>query len=354
MLSRFDASCWSFDVVYGAATAYEVAWCRNLGGGTFGPRQVIDAGAAAVVMVAIADVDGDGDVDVLSSTGVDLKISWYENTDGAGTFGARQVIRENLGGPWAVAAGDLDGDGDTDVVSTSWPSDPGVLSWYENDGTPGGPGDWTVHELSAPGDGLGAASLSVADLDRDGDRDIVVMRFNKIAWYENLDGAGSFATVAGLRARSLAFNAATVDITDQESAGRWRELLQGAGVKTARISGSGIFKDAASDETLRGYFFSGTVRDWQVIVPTCLLTLPAPLVADDGFHLGGMRAGQLREPIGKSVQFNRRVCRSQPSLCRGEPRGPAWLLGLGSDSRQSPDPAVEYRVSFGLRSLAPH
>lgn len=80
------------------------------------------------------------------------------------------------------------------------------------------------------------------------------------------DGGG-FVTVAGLRARTLAFNAATVDATDQESAGRWRELLEGAGLKTARVSGSGIFKDAASDETLRQYFFAGTLRDWQVIVP---------------------------------------------------------------------------------------
>lgn len=83
----------------------------------------------------------------------------------------------------------------------------------------------------------------------------------------DIDGEGDFATVAGLRARSLAFNAAPVDITDQESAGRWRELLEGAGIKTARISGSGIFKDASSDETLRQYFFNGTVREWQVIVP---------------------------------------------------------------------------------------
>ena len=81
------------------------------------------------------------------------------------------------------------------------------------------------------------------------------------------DGAGAFVTVAGLRARNLSFNAATVDVTDQESSGRWRELLEGAGIKTARIAGSGIFKDASSDETLRQYFFNGTVRDWQVIVP---------------------------------------------------------------------------------------
>jgi TP901-1 family phage major tail protein len=81
------------------------------------------------------------------------------------------------------------------------------------------------------------------------------------------DGAGTFVTVAGLRARNLAFNAATVDVTDTESVGRWRELLEGAGVKTARVTGSGIFKDAASDEKVRQYFFAGTVRDWQVIVP---------------------------------------------------------------------------------------
>lgn len=80
-------------------------------------------------------------------------------------------------------------------------------------------------------------------------------------------GAGSFATVAGLRTRSLAFNAATVDITHAESADEWRELLGGAGIKTARLAGSGIFKDAASDETVRGDFFAGTIRDWQVVIP---------------------------------------------------------------------------------------
>ena len=80
-------------------------------------------------------------------------------------------------------------------------------------------------------------------------------------------GSGSFATVAGLRSRAIAFNAETVDITHQESAGQWRELLAGAGVKSARVSGSGIFKDAASDALIRSYVFDGTIRRWQVIVP---------------------------------------------------------------------------------------
>jgi TP901-1 family phage major tail protein len=80
-------------------------------------------------------------------------------------------------------------------------------------------------------------------------------------------GAGSFQTVAGLRTHTLAFNAESVDITHQESAGAWRELLAGSGVRSANIRGGGIFKDAPSDETVRGLFFAGTLRNWQVIIP---------------------------------------------------------------------------------------
>ena len=80
-------------------------------------------------------------------------------------------------------------------------------------------------------------------------------------------GSGGFVTVAGFRSRQIAFNAESVDVTDAEFSGRWRELLAGAGVKRAGVSGSGIFKDASTDATIRQVFFDGTIRDWQVIVP---------------------------------------------------------------------------------------
>lgn len=80
-------------------------------------------------------------------------------------------------------------------------------------------------------------------------------------------GAGSFTTVAGLRARRLAFNADVVDVTDSESAGRWRELLAGAGVRRASVSGTGIFRDQASDALMREMFFDGQSRTLQVVVP---------------------------------------------------------------------------------------
>jgi len=80
------------------------------------------------------------------------------------------------------------------------------------------------------------------------------------------DGA-SFTTVAGLRTRRLSFNAETVDVTHAESAGRWRELLDGAGVKRAGVSGRGLFKDAASDALVRQTFFDGTVKSYQIVIP---------------------------------------------------------------------------------------
>ena len=68
-------------------------------------------------------------------------------------------------------------------------------------------------------------------------------------------------------AKRLAFNSETVDVTDADSAGRWRELLAGSGVQRASVSGSGIFKDAQSDASIRARFFAGEIVAWQVAIP---------------------------------------------------------------------------------------
>ncbi|PCI04338.1 MAG: phage major tail protein, TP901-1 family [Hyphomicrobiales bacterium] len=83
----------------------------------------------------------------------------------------------------------------------------------------------------------------------------------------DVDNVGSFETVAGIRSRQLSFNAETVDATDSESAGRWRELLGGAGLRSASLSGVGIFKDASSDEKIRHQFFDGLISPWQIVIP---------------------------------------------------------------------------------------
>ena len=83
----------------------------------------------------------------------------------------------------------------------------------------------------------------------------------------DMTGDGSFQAVAGLRATRISFNTETVDVTSMESAGGWRELLAGAGVKTAAISGAGVFKDAATDERVRQIFFDAETPAFQVIIP---------------------------------------------------------------------------------------
>ena len=83
----------------------------------------------------------------------------------------------------------------------------------------------------------------------------------------DMTGNGVFETTAGLRTTRISFNAETVDVTSLESTGGWRELLAGAGVRQAQVSGSGVFKDAATDERARQVFFDGATPRCQVVVP---------------------------------------------------------------------------------------
>ena len=83
------------------------------------------------------------------------------------------------------------------------------------------------------------------------------------------DGGGVevFTTIAGIRAKTIALNARAVDGTSGESPSAWRELIAGAGVKSASVSGAGVFKDAASDATLQSLFFAQSARNFQLVIP---------------------------------------------------------------------------------------
>lgn len=115
-------------------------------------------------------------------------------------------------------------------------------------------------------------------------------------------GSGSFITVAGLRSKALAFNAASIDVTDAESAGRWRELLAGGGVKRAAVTGSGIFKDQTSDALIRSLFFTGEIRAYQLVLPDFgTVTGPFQIVALEfsGEHTGEVTFEMALESAGQ-------------------------------------------------------
>lgn len=77
----------------------------------------------------------------------------------------------------------------------------------------------------------------------------------------------TFVTIGGLKARTIAFSAKTIDGTASDSPGSWRELLPNAGLKEATISGAGVFKDLLSDELVRQSFFAQDAKIWRIIIP---------------------------------------------------------------------------------------
>ena len=101
----------------------------------------------------------------------------------------------------------------------------------------------------------------------------------------------TYASVAGLRLTRLSLNAETVDITSNESVNEWRELLGGAGVKSANVSGQGVFKDAGTDATMRQVFFAQSVVSFQIVIPD-FGTLTGPFVITQ-MEYGGEYKGEV-------------------------------------------------------------
>jgi hypothetical protein len=153
--------------------------------GNFGAQQSITMNAGWATSIFAADLDSDGDIDVIASDAFNDRITWYENTDGQGTFSSEQIITSSIDNPQSVYAADFDLDGDMDVLSAS--SNDHKISWYENDGTGTfGP------QLIITSNALFAFSVYALDIDLDGDMDVLSAFDEQIAWHENIDGQGNF------------------------------------------------------------------------------------------------------------------------------------------------------------------
>ncbi len=179
------------DVLSASLSDDEIAWHENDGDEAF-TKHVISTSADWALSVFATDVDGDGDVDVLSASRLDDKIAWYEN-DGNETFTER-VISTSANEAQSVFATDVDGDGDIDVLAAAELGNPffgGKVAWYENDGSEA----FTEHVISDSAHL--AAFVFATDLDGDGDTDVLSASSvegqveDKVMWYEN-DGSEAF------------------------------------------------------------------------------------------------------------------------------------------------------------------
>ncbi len=179
------------DIIITSFDNDQLLWIENLDGlGTYGSPNIISNTVLGVQTAVAADLDGDTDMDIVCTSDEDDTIAWFENLDGSGTFGVKNIITSSVSGRDSFV-GDLDGDNDMDVL-TSANGIGKTLSWFENlDGL----GTYSTEIIIANNDS-GVEEVFMSDLDGDNDLDVLFVTpvQNLVAWHENLDGLGNFGS----------------------------------------------------------------------------------------------------------------------------------------------------------------
>ena len=194
------------DLLVGSSGDREVAWYENLGGGSFGAKQVFVSQASdPISRVDAGDLDGDAIADVIYSVGADLIC---HPGQGSGTFGSAQTLYTGQAKVTEATLADVDGDLDLDVLCYESPE----LVWLENQGGLVFSGGQTFGDSTSY-----VTGLAPEDTDGDGDVDVLsVSKYDRIVFHENL-GGGAFAPDDVLE--SGIANPTRVDLTDLDGDG---------------------------------------------------------------------------------------------------------------------------------------
>ncbi|MCK4671319.1 MAG: T9SS type A sorting domain-containing protein [Candidatus Aegiribacteria sp.] len=169
-----------------------LSWWENIDGmgGNWIKRNIQNNPQLVIDMnIYASDIDGDGDIDVMGVNSISNNIIWCENVDGTGISWIQHIVEDNFYGGSSVHAGDVDGDGDMDILGATGSYN--YIAWWEN--TDGAGTAWINHTISGFSN---VSSISAADIDGDGDLDVLGSANNTficLAWWENTDGTGNFS-----------------------------------------------------------------------------------------------------------------------------------------------------------------
>tara|TARA_R110002124_G_scaffold120895_7_gene279107 strand:+ start:6300 stop:7688 length:1389 start_codon:yes stop_codon:yes gene_type:complete len=164
-----------------------IAYYRNLGNGTFAEFQTLASNINKVAGIAPGDVDRDGDLDLVFGVSNNSGLYWIEHLDGNGSFGPLQPISTTISQARNQVLEDIDGDGDLDILSNS--AGLIIMSWFEN---VDGQGDFSIQHIIDNSGEFYENSFQLVDLDGDGDLDNLSAKVNEVLWRENLDGLGDY------------------------------------------------------------------------------------------------------------------------------------------------------------------
>ncbi|WP_299275654.1 T9SS type A sorting domain-containing protein [uncultured Psychroserpens sp.] len=174
-------------------------WIENTNGqGTLSIQHIVDDNVNGVNAIKTADIDSDGDIDIIIAENASPMhiIAWYENTDGAGTFSAKQVITTQVDNPAMIYISDIDGDTDLDILSSS--RGDGIIAWYENTDGQAAFGPQQIITTASFSSTTQYIEIVAGDLDDDDDNDIMFASKGSpdqiVYWVENTDGQGNFGS----------------------------------------------------------------------------------------------------------------------------------------------------------------
>ena len=174
------------DVLASTGDGWVKFYRNELGDGTSWSAHTVTSDSQCMESITAADVDGDGDIDALASAFCENSVRWYENTAGSGLSWSAKTITSSIVGPLDAVLADFDGDGDLDVVAASIDD---LLMWF---------GNQTIHRSAhldldhvVTTSANGADCVKSADLDGDGDLDLAVSSFwdKGVHWYQNSGAA---------------------------------------------------------------------------------------------------------------------------------------------------------------------